>query len=228
LTAFWDGIADRCEVREREKAMTLRSLLETSAILIALTTGLPPTSNAQTNEAAPTSEESRPRASIAIEADALAYALPGYSGIVNFSLRNGFQVAFGTGRYDVPGFLLKGDEHYDKVKWKATVASVQVFRAGYRVKGPMKSGPAVGVVVLNQNFRLGAERLTGETRFREVSTGVTGGYYIHIGRHFYIYPTGAFTHNSVYSGNTMLQGTNYKVAKWGPAGSVHIGWEFGL
>jgi hypothetical protein len=169
-----------------------------------------------------------PRASIAVEADALAYALPGYSGIVNLSLRNGFQIAFGTGRYEVPSFLLKGDENYDAAGWKATSKSVQVLRVTYRFKGPMKSGPALGAVMLNQNWRLRAERISGETTFRPLSVGITGGYYFHVGKHFYIYPTGAFTHNSVVSGQTSLQGTNYHVAKWGPNASVHIGWEWGL
>ncbi len=62
---------------------------------------------ATTEPSAP--QESRRGASIAIESDALAHALPGYSGIVNLSLRNGFLIAFGTGRYDVPSFLLEGE-----------------------------------------------------------------------------------------------------------------------
>ncbi|MEO5925784.1 MAG: hypothetical protein ABIR70_18340 [Bryobacteraceae bacterium] len=172
--------------------------------------------------------EETPRASIAVEADALAYGLPGYSGIVNLSLRNGFQIAFGTGRYEVPGFLLKGDDNYDAVGWKATSKSVQVLRVTYRFNGPMKSGPALGAVLLNQSWRLRAEKLSGETTFRPLSVGITGGYYIHVGKHFYIYPTAAFTHNSVVSGRTSLQGTNYDVAKWGPNASVHVGWEWGL
>ncbi len=182
----------------------------------------------QSNTEQVSKEESAPKASIAFEADAAAYALKGYSGIANLSLGNGFQVAFGTGRYDVPSFLLKGDSNYDRAKWKATSTSVQVFRMGYRFKGPMKNGPVVGGILLNQNWRLRSERIAGETRFRPVSVGVTGGYYFHIGKHFYIYPTAAFTYNTVYSGQTSLQGTNYKVAKWGPNASVHVGWEWGL
>ena len=169
-----------------------------------------------------------PRASIAVEADALAYGLPGYSAIVNVSLRNKLQFAVGTGRYDVPGFLLKGDSHYNDVKWKATATSLQVYRVGYRFKGPMKNGPVLGAIVMNQNWRLRAEKLTGETRFRPLSTGVTGGYYFHIGKHFYIYPTAAYTYNTVVSGQSSLQGVDYKVKKYGPIGSVHVGWEWGL
>lgn len=173
-------------------------------------------------------QEETPKASIAVEADALAYGLPGYSGIVNVTLRNGLQFAFGSGRYEVPGFLLQGDDNYDAVHWKATSTSVQVARMTYRFKGPMKSGPALGVVFMNQNWRLRAEKLAGETKFRPMSAGITGGYYFHVGKHFYIYPTGAFTRNWVHSGNTSLQGTSYTVAKWGPNASLHVGWEWGL
>lgn len=173
-------------------------------------------------------EPAAPRASIAFEADAPAYALGGYSGIVNLTLRNGFQVAFGSGRYDVPGFMLKGDSNYEHAQWKATSTSVQVFRMGYRFKGPMKNGPALGGIVMNQNWRLRSQSLGGETRFRPLSTGVTGGYYFHIGKHFYIYPTAAFTYNTVYSGETSVRGVTYKVSKFGLSESVHIGWEWGL
>ena len=170
------------------------------------------------------SADLQPKASIAVEADALAFALPGYSAMVNVTVRK-FQVAFGEGRYDVPSFLLKGDKNYDAVGWKATSKSVQVLRVTYRFNGPMKSGPALGAVMLNQNWQLRAEKLSGETT---LSVGLTGGYYFHVGKHFYIYPTAAFTHNSVISGSTSLQGTNYNVAKWGPNASVHVGWEWGL
>lgn len=167
-----------------------------------------------------------PRPSIAIEADAIAYALPGYSGIVNLSMPSGFQVAFGVGRYEVPSFLLKGDDNFDAVEWKATATSVQVLRATYRFHGPRKNGPALGAVVLNQHWRLRAERLAGETTFRPLNVGVTGGYYFHVGQHFYLYPTAAFTYNKVYSGETTLQGTRYTVDKFAPNGALHVGWEF--
>jgi hypothetical protein len=45
--------------------------------------------------------------------------------------------------------------------------------------------------MLNQNWRLKSEPLAGETGFRTFSIGVTGGYYVHFGRHFYLYPTTA-------------------------------------
>jgi hypothetical protein len=47
-------------------------------------------------------------------------------------------------------------------------------------KFQMRSGPALGGVILNQNWRLQSAPLNGETTFREVSAGVTGGYYIHV------------------------------------------------
>jgi hypothetical protein len=43
---------------------------------------------------APAYGQAEYKASIAIEADGIAYALPGYSAFVNLSLRNGFQFAF--------------------------------------------------------------------------------------------------------------------------------------
>lgn len=176
----------------------------------------------------PASSQSRQPATLAVEADAISFFIGGYSAILNLSLGNGFQAAFGTGRYDVPAFLLEGDANYDTAEWEATSTSVQVLRVGYRFNGPMTNGPALAAVVLNQNWRLRSEPLGGETRFRPVSVGLSGGYYFHIGRNFYLYPTAAFTYNWVHSGSTSVQGTSYDVAKWGPNGSLHAGWEFGL
>jgi hypothetical protein len=68
--------------------------------------------------------------------------------------------------------------------------------------------------------------LAGETSFRTLSVGVTGGYYIHIGSNFYLYPTAAFTHNSV-SGSTSINGTSYEVERFSPNASLHTGWEWG-
>lgn len=176
---------------------------------------------------APAFAQTEPTASIAAEADVLAYGLPGYSGIVNVTLPNKLQFAFGIGRYAVPSFLVSGDANYDTADWKATVTSLQVARVTYRFRGAMKSGPAIGAVLLNQNWRLRSETLGGETRFRPVSVGVTGGYYAHIGRHFYLYPTAAFTYNHVASGSTSINGTSYHVEKWSPNASLHAGWEWG-
>ena len=137
------------------------------------------------------------------------------------------QFAFGAGRYEVPSFLLSGDANYDVARWEATVTSIQVARVTYRFRGAMKSGPAVGAVLLNQNYRLRSERLGGETRFRPLSVGVTAGYYAHVGRHFYLYPTAAYTYNRVISGSTTIRGTSYDVERWSPNASLHAGWEWG-
>ena len=110
--------------------------------------------------------------------------------------------------------------------WKARSTSVQVLRATYRLNGPMKNGLAIGAVVLNQNWHLQSEASGGDTRFRPVSAGITAGYYLHFGKHFYMYPTTAFTYNSVVSGKASVQGTPYKVAKFGPNASLHAGWEW--
>ena len=176
---------------------------------------------------APAFAQTTSTASIAAEADVLAYGLPGYSGIVNVTLPNRIQFAFGVGRYDVPSFLLSGDDNFEKADWQATVTSLQVARVTYRFRGAMKSGPAVGAVLLNQSWRLRSDKLGGETRFRPLSVGVTAGYYAHIGPHFYLYPTAAFTYNTVVSGTPSVAGTRYTVEKWSPNASLHAGWEWG-
>jgi hypothetical protein len=166
------------------------------------------------------------RPSIAIEADAMSYFIAGYSGILNLALPNGFHAAAGIGRYDVPEFLLSRDANFETAQWQATVTSVQVLRAGYRFKGPMRNGPALAAIVLNQNWRMHSVPLDGETRFRTLSIGISGGYYLHIGQHFYVYPTASLTHNRVTSGNASVNGTDYKVEKFGTNGSVHVGWAW--
>ena len=92
----------------------------------------------------------------------------------------GIQVAFGAGRYDVPTFLLEGDENYEKARWEATATSIQVLRMTYRFKGPRKNGPALGAIVLNQNWTLSSKTLGGETKFKQINAGITGGYYLDI------------------------------------------------
>jgi hypothetical protein len=176
--------------------------------------------------ALPASAQTAPTASVAAEADVLAYGISGYSGIFSVTMPNKLQAAFGVGRYDAPSFIVNGDAHYDTAQWQATVTSIQVARATYRFRGAMKSGPALGAVVLNQNWRLRSGPLGGETSFRTFSVGVTGGYYVHIGSHFYLYPTAAFTHNSV-SGSTSIGGTSYAVERFSPNASLHAGWEWG-
>jgi hypothetical protein len=173
------------------------------------------------------SQSSLSAQSIAVEADAAAYFLKGYSGIVRWTAKNGFNVALGTGRYNVPGFILKNDSNYKLAEWKANSESIQVFRVGYRFNGPMKNGLAVDGIVINQNWKLRSAKLGGESNFRPIGVGASVGYYFHIGKHFYIYPTGSFTYNTVYSGQTQINGTDYHVSKWQPNGSVHVGWEFG-
>jgi hypothetical protein len=164
--------------------------------------------------------------SVAIEADALAYFLGGYSGIVNLTFDSGLSIALGAGRYNVPGFVVEGQETFEEAGWKATSESIQVLRIGYRLRGTGTNGPAVHAIVLNQNWRLEAERLGDETRFRPLGMGVSAGYYFHLGPHFYVYPTASATYTTVYSGETSVQGRDYDVAAWQINPSVHIGWEF--
>lgn len=195
-------------------------ILKTMTVMASILTAGGVSALAQDQDAA------RPKTSIALEADVLAYGLKGYSGILNVTLPSGLQFAFGQGRYNVPGFLLEGDKNYDQAKWKATVTSIQVFRTTYRFKGPMKSGPAAGLILLNQNWRLGSNAFGGETKFRELSTGVTGGYYIHLTKHFYLYPTAAYTYNDVTSGQTSLRGLEFHRPRFSFNASIHAGWAF--
>jgi hypothetical protein len=165
--------------------------------------------------------------SVALEADALAYPLSGYSAALRVTHDNGFSYALGTGRYTLPTFLVKGQSTYDEAGWKATSEAIQVLRVGYRFLGPKVDGPAVDAIVVNQLWRVEAERLGGaDTHFKTIGLGVSGGYYFHIGSHFYLYPTAAVTYNVVYSGGTKVQGREYEVSPIGIAGSLHVGWEF--
>ncbi len=177
--------------------------------------------------ALPVAAQTTPTTSLAAESDVLSLGISGYSGIFSVTLPSKLQVAFGVGRYDVPSFLVSGDANYDTAQWEAAVTSLQVARATYRFRGAMKSGPAVGAVMLNQNWQLRSAPLGGETRFRTLSVGVTGGYYIHIGPHFYLYPTAAYTFNSV-SGTSAINGTHYDVERYSPNASLHAGWEWGV
>ena len=52
--------------------------------------------------ALPASAQTTPTASLADEADVLAYGISGYSGIFSATLPNKLQVAFGVGRYAPP------------------------------------------------------------------------------------------------------------------------------
>lgn len=201
--------------------MNCRSLrfLKSTALLLSLL--VVPSAHAE-------GEASDRHASIAAETDILSFFIGGYSAMVNVSFPNKLQLAFGVGSYDVPSFLLEGDEHFDTAKWEAECTAVQVLRATYRFKGPMKSGPALGVVAIHQDWKLTSAPLAGETTFRPFGVGLTGGYYFHIGDHFYVYPTAAFTYNKVLSGSTSIDGTSYEVEQFGPNASLHIGWEWGL
>lgn len=164
--------------------------------------------------------------SLAIEADALAYPLGGYSGIFRVSLGNGLNIALGTGRFDVPGFLLEGQDSFDAAGWKATSESIQVLRVGYRFGQAGANGLVLDAIVINQKWKLTADRLGASTSFRPLGVGASSGYYLHLGRHFYVYPTLSLTWNGVYDGSTSVQGLEYKVARIQLNGSVHVGWEW--
>ena len=164
--------------------------------------------------------------SLAIEGDAVAYGLSGYSGIVRMSLSNGLNVALGTGRYELPGFIVKEQPHFDEAHWRATSESIQVLRVGYRFGAAMKNGFVLDGIAINQRWKVTAESLSAATKFSTLSTGVSTGYYLHIGKHFYLYPTASFTYTTLYSGENMVQSSEYDIPKWQPNGSLHAGWEW--
>jgi hypothetical protein len=164
----------------------------------------------------------------ALEADALAYAVNGYSGVLRVSLANGLNIALGAGRYEVPGFIVEGQASYEEAGWKATSESIQVLRIGYRFRQAMENGPVLDGVIINQRWKVVAERIGGETKFSPLGIGMSGGYYFHIGRHFYLYPTASLTYNVFYSGTTTVQGLDYRVPQVQPNGSLHVGWEMRL
>jgi len=164
--------------------------------------------------------------SVGIEADALAYPLGGYSAAVRVTHDNGVSYALGTGRYTLPTFLVKGQSSYEEARWRATSEAIQVLRVGYRFLGPRQDGFGVDAIVLNQLWHLEAERLGADAHFKTIGVGVSGGYYFHIGGHFYLYPTAAVTYDAVYSGTAAVDGHEYDVPPLGLNGSIHVGWEF--
>lgn len=195
-----------------------------AAMVFALHFGVARLASAQTTTLDQLAPEKR--ASIAVETDILSYFLSGYSIMANVSLPNKFQAAFGIGSYDVPDFIVEGDPNFDVAQWQARVTSVQVLRVTYRYRGPRKSGPALGGVILNQHWQLESLPLDGDTTFRELRAGLTGGYYFHIGNNFYIYPTAAITYNNVYSGETSVASTNFETDTFSPNASLHVGWAW--
>jgi hypothetical protein len=56
--------------------------------------------------------------SVALEADALAFAVNVYSGVLGASLANGFSIALGAGRYEVAGFIVEGQADYEVAESK--------------------------------------------------------------------------------------------------------------
>jgi hypothetical protein len=164
--------------------------------------------------------------SVAVESDAAAYALGGYSVIVRATHDTGIDFAVGAGRYTLPTLFVKGQSTYDEAGWKATSESIQVLRVGYRFLGPRVDGPSLDLIVLNQLWSLEAEKLQAQSRFKTLGVGLSAGYWLHLGGHLYAYPTVSLTHDRVYSGEATVKGYAYRVPAVGFAGSLHLGWEF--
>jgi hypothetical protein len=62
----------------------------------------------------PASAQAPRGSSVAFEADALAYAVSGNSGILRVSLANCLNIALGAGRYEVAGFIVEGQDDYEE------------------------------------------------------------------------------------------------------------------
>ena len=58
-------------------------------------------------------------------------------------------LALGTGRFEVPGFLLEGQDSFDAAGWKATSESIQVLRVGYRFGQANANGVVLDAIVIN-------------------------------------------------------------------------------
>jgi hypothetical protein len=82
-----------------------------------------------------------PLRSVALEADARAYAVNGYSGVLRASLANGLSIALGAGHHEVPGFFVEGQADHEVAVWKATSETIQVLRIGYRFVQAMETEP---------------------------------------------------------------------------------------
>jgi hypothetical protein len=177
---------------------------------------------------AQSSQEPPGQRSIAIEADALSYGLDGFSGIARWSLRNGLNVALGAGQYDVPDFVVEAQDNFELAQWQATADSIQVLRIGYRFAPPLRNGAVVDGIVIDQRFDVTADRFGERTEFETRGIGISGGYYFHVGKHLYLYPTGSITRNDVRSGSNFVRGLEYDVPKTQLNLSLHVGWEWGF
>ncbi len=120
---------------------------------------------------------------------------------------------------------MKSRSAYDEAGWEATSESIQVLRVGYRFLGPRSDGPSVDAIVLNQLWHVEAPRLGADTHFKTLGAGVSAGYYLHVGSHFYAYPNAAITYETVYSGSSSVKDRTYEVSPIGINGSIRLGWE---
>ena len=69
--------------------------------------------------------------------------------------------------------------------------------------------------MLNQLWHLEAARLGADTHMKTIGIGVSGGYYAHLGDHFYVYPNAALTYDATYAGDPAVQGRAYEVSPVG-------------
>ncbi len=166
--------------------------------------------------------------SVALEGDGIAYGLGGYSGIIRVAAPNRFEVALGSGRYNLPEFVTKTQDTFDEARWDVTSESIQVFRAGYRFAPPLANGFALHAIAMHQRFRISSAKLAGVSRFKQLGLGVSGGYYLHLVAGVYVYPVVSVTYDRVYNGTNAVQGRRYRVPSLGVSESLHVGWERGF
>ena len=165
--------------------------------------------------------------SLSVEGDALAYALNGYSAILRKNFDNGLDIALGGGRFDMPKFVLESEQsNYSAQKWEAKCKSIIVFRIGYRWSQAYEDGFSTHLIAMNQNWNVKSGTQNSQTDFTTLNIGLSAGYTYHIGHNFYLYPTAAYTLNSVSEGKTQVGGVKYDVKTSGINGSLHAGFEF--
>lgn len=165
--------------------------------------------------------------SVAVEADALAYALKGHSFILRKTFDSGFDVALGTGKFTLPDFFIDmTQDNHDEMKWKARNDSIHVLRAGYRFSKPNEDGFSAHLIAMKQKWSITSDALHENSDFTVMSYGASVGYTYHIGKHFYLYPTIAYVGNSVTNGSNKIQGEKFNVPDSDFAESLHVGYEF--
>jgi hypothetical protein len=76
-----------------------------------------------------------------LEADALAYAVNGDSGVLQVSLANGLSIALGAGRYEVPGFIVQRQVNHEVAEWEVAFGIGLLRSRGVPPASPIPARP---------------------------------------------------------------------------------------